>query len=203
MAQALGLLKRVPRTGWVLRGVSAPESVAEHSYRMASLCFALPPALDDGTPIDRFRYAFQRKPSHPHLLHPSSHDLRAAACRWLWCTIWRKVSLAISRRTIAWARRRSTPWKRHAKPLPSRRTWRLPWRGPYGGIAGGTCKHCCAAAAGVCLSANRDPGPVARLRRAPNPRFLPAAPAVLAPAAAAATTDACCREPCREGFGQV
>ena len=28
-----GLLKRYPRTGWLLAGVPAPESVAEHSFR--------------------------------------------------------------------------------------------------------------------------------------------------------------------------
>jgi putative hydrolases of HD superfamily len=29
----IGLLKRYPRTGWLLAGVAAPESVAEHSFR--------------------------------------------------------------------------------------------------------------------------------------------------------------------------
>ncbi|MGD0559047.1 MAG: HD domain-containing protein [Streptosporangiaceae bacterium] len=29
----IGLLKRYPRTGWLLAGVPAPESVAEHSFR--------------------------------------------------------------------------------------------------------------------------------------------------------------------------
>jgi putative hydrolase of HD superfamily len=33
--KAVGKLKRVKRTGWVIRGVKDPESVAEHSYRTA------------------------------------------------------------------------------------------------------------------------------------------------------------------------
>ncbi len=31
----LGNLKRLPRTGWLLRGVPYPESIADHSYRVA------------------------------------------------------------------------------------------------------------------------------------------------------------------------
>ncbi|MGI5120346.1 HD domain-containing protein [Marinactinospora thermotolerans] len=31
----MGLLKRLPRTGWVIAGVSDPESVADHSHRTA------------------------------------------------------------------------------------------------------------------------------------------------------------------------
>ncbi|KAL4217609.1 HD domain-containing protein 2 [Mactra antiquata] len=35
----IGQLKRVQRTGWVLRKVSDPESVADHMYRMAMMSF--------------------------------------------------------------------------------------------------------------------------------------------------------------------
>jgi 5'-deoxynucleotidase YfbR-like HD superfamily hydrolase len=33
----IGLLKRYPRTGWALAGVPAAESVAEHSFRAATI----------------------------------------------------------------------------------------------------------------------------------------------------------------------
>ncbi len=33
----IGLLKRYRRTGWLVAGVSAPESVADHSFRAAAL----------------------------------------------------------------------------------------------------------------------------------------------------------------------
>ncbi len=33
-----GLLKRVPRSGWVEVGVDSPESVADHTFRTAILC---------------------------------------------------------------------------------------------------------------------------------------------------------------------
>jgi len=41
LAQELGRLKRVPRTGWALRGVPGPESVADHSFRTAALAMVL------------------------------------------------------------------------------------------------------------------------------------------------------------------
>ncbi|MDI3340643.1 MAG: HD domain-containing protein [Sphaerobacter sp.] len=44
-----GALKRLPRQGWVDRGVPAPESVADHSYRLALLVLLLAaedPAID-------------------------------------------------------------------------------------------------------------------------------------------------------------
>ena len=69
-----GALKRLPRQGWVLLGVPSPESVADHSYRVAlmtlllthddpevnteralalALCHDLPEALaGDATPFD-------------------------------------------------------------------------------------------------------------------------------------------------------
>ena len=69
-----GRLKRLPRQGWVLLGVPSPESVADHSYRVAlmtllmahddpdvnteralvlALCHDLPEALaGDATPFD-------------------------------------------------------------------------------------------------------------------------------------------------------
>ncbi len=37
----LGNLKRLPRTGWLLRGIPNPESVAEHSYRVALITMFL------------------------------------------------------------------------------------------------------------------------------------------------------------------
>lgn len=37
----VGDLKKVKRTGWVVQGVKAPESVAEHSYRVTVLCMLL------------------------------------------------------------------------------------------------------------------------------------------------------------------
>ena len=37
----LGNLKRLPRTGWLLRGVPSPESIAEHSYRVALITLFL------------------------------------------------------------------------------------------------------------------------------------------------------------------
>jgi len=37
----LGNLKKLPRTGWLLRGVPSPESIAEHSYRVALITLFL------------------------------------------------------------------------------------------------------------------------------------------------------------------
>ena len=42
-AEIVGKLKLVKRTGWVRRGVPGPESVAEHSYRLAVLAMAFAP----------------------------------------------------------------------------------------------------------------------------------------------------------------
>ncbi|XP_060067404.1 5'-deoxynucleotidase HDDC2-like [Ylistrum balloti] len=39
----VGQLKRVKRTGWVLRNVNNPESVSDHMYRMAMLSFLVDP----------------------------------------------------------------------------------------------------------------------------------------------------------------
>lgn len=36
-----GILKNLPRTGWLLRGIKGPESVAEHSYRTALISMLL------------------------------------------------------------------------------------------------------------------------------------------------------------------
>uniref|UniRef100_A0A8C6ZW56 HD domain containing 2 n=1 Tax=Nothoprocta perdicaria TaxID=30464 RepID=A0A8C6ZW56_NOTPE len=45
----VGQLKRVPRTGWVLRKVERPESVSDHMYRMAVMALAAGDAsLDKG-----------------------------------------------------------------------------------------------------------------------------------------------------------
>ncbi|XP_053743970.1 HD domain-containing protein 2 isoform X2 [Synchiropus splendidus] len=37
----VGQLKRVPRTGWVYRGVKDPESVSDHMYRMAMMSLTI------------------------------------------------------------------------------------------------------------------------------------------------------------------
>ncbi|MBN1493841.1 MAG: HD domain-containing protein [Candidatus Omnitrophica bacterium] len=36
-----GMLKRTPRSGWLVAGVQKPESVADHSYRCAVLAFVI------------------------------------------------------------------------------------------------------------------------------------------------------------------
>lgn len=41
----IGILKRVQRTGWVLKGVKDIESVAEHTWRVAMLALVLAPEL--------------------------------------------------------------------------------------------------------------------------------------------------------------
>src|SRR4051812_19574916 len=41
-----GRLKETARAGWVLRGVEAPESVADHSWRVALLALLLAPAAE-------------------------------------------------------------------------------------------------------------------------------------------------------------
>lgn len=38
----VGKLKKVKRQGWVRSGVKRPESVAEHSYRLAFMCMVIP-----------------------------------------------------------------------------------------------------------------------------------------------------------------
>ncbi|GAC1401297.1 MAG: HD domain-containing protein [Chloroflexota bacterium] len=50
---AAGRLKRLPRTGWVREGIHDPESVAEHSYRVALLALLLAERLEQ--PLDRDR----------------------------------------------------------------------------------------------------------------------------------------------------
>jgi putative hydrolase of HD superfamily len=41
----LQILDRVPRSGWVLRGVAEPESVSEHAFHVVLLVWALGPAV--------------------------------------------------------------------------------------------------------------------------------------------------------------
>ena len=49
----IGNLKRLPRTGWLLRGVPDPEPVAAHSYRVAMITLFLADKLKDwGVEID-------------------------------------------------------------------------------------------------------------------------------------------------------
>lgn len=45
-----GRLKDTPRAGWALRGIASPESVAEHSHRVALLALVLAPR--DESPLD-------------------------------------------------------------------------------------------------------------------------------------------------------
>jgi len=45
------LLKTMPRTGWLIRGIVQPESVAEHSYGVAFLSLVLAQAVEEA--IDR------------------------------------------------------------------------------------------------------------------------------------------------------
>ncbi len=55
-------LKRMPRTGWAIRGVSAVESVAEHSHGVAWLALVLADTLNDAgaePPLDRERVLIQ------------------------------------------------------------------------------------------------------------------------------------------------
>ena len=48
-----GNLKKLPRTGWLLRGVSNPESIADHSYRVALITLFLADELKaKGVEID-------------------------------------------------------------------------------------------------------------------------------------------------------
>jgi len=42
----IGILKKVQRTGWVLKGVKDVESVAEHTWRVAMLALLLAPELN-------------------------------------------------------------------------------------------------------------------------------------------------------------
>ncbi|MBI4980209.1 HD domain-containing protein [Candidatus Woesearchaeota archaeon] len=46
----VGKLKKVKRTGWLLKGISSPESVAEHSFRVAVMAMT----LSEGRDLDRF-----------------------------------------------------------------------------------------------------------------------------------------------------
>lgn len=39
--KTIGNLKRVKRTGWVLKGIKEAESVADHTYRVAVMCMIL------------------------------------------------------------------------------------------------------------------------------------------------------------------
>ena len=48
-----GRLKDTPRAGWTLRGISAPESVAEHSHRAALLALVLAPRAHPPLDVSR------------------------------------------------------------------------------------------------------------------------------------------------------
>ena len=49
----LTALERLPRTGWILRGVPAPQTVAGHSLGVAQLVLALAPELEPGVDLGR------------------------------------------------------------------------------------------------------------------------------------------------------
>jgi putative hydrolase of HD superfamily len=51
-----GILKRIPRTGWIEVGVYQPESVADHSFRTALLCM-LYADMEDLDPLKLLRMA--------------------------------------------------------------------------------------------------------------------------------------------------
>lgn len=44
----IGKLKATKRAGWVYHGVPSPESVSDHMYRMAIMCFLLPAQQGQG-----------------------------------------------------------------------------------------------------------------------------------------------------------
>ena len=46
-------LDRLPRTGWLLAGISAPESVAAHSLGTALVALSLGPAVRPELNVDR------------------------------------------------------------------------------------------------------------------------------------------------------
>ena len=48
-----GRLKTTARAGWALRGIAAPESVAEHSHRVALLALVLAPRAEAGLDVAR------------------------------------------------------------------------------------------------------------------------------------------------------
>lgn len=48
-----GRLKDTPRAGWALRGVASPESVAEHSHRVALLALVLAPRAEPPLDVSR------------------------------------------------------------------------------------------------------------------------------------------------------
>lgn len=53
LLEALDPLSELPRTGWVLRGVASPESIAAHSYGVAVAAMAITDALrDEGASVD-------------------------------------------------------------------------------------------------------------------------------------------------------
>lgn len=51
--EQVGRMKVLPRTGWLLRGLKHPESIADHSYRMSLLAMVLSDLLiEQGMAID-------------------------------------------------------------------------------------------------------------------------------------------------------
>ncbi|HET7232827.1 MAG TPA: HD domain-containing protein, partial [Longimicrobium sp.] len=48
-----GRLKETPRAGWALRGIASPESVAEHSHRVALLALVLAPRAEPALDVAR------------------------------------------------------------------------------------------------------------------------------------------------------
>jgi len=50
---ALVPLARLPRTGWVMSGVAAPESIAAHAHGVSLLALALGPRVEPALDVDR------------------------------------------------------------------------------------------------------------------------------------------------------
>jgi putative hydrolase of HD superfamily len=50
-AYEAGQLKKLPRAGWLLAGITSPESVADHSFRVAVLAYAI--AVQEGANPER------------------------------------------------------------------------------------------------------------------------------------------------------
>jgi putative hydrolase of HD superfamily len=50
-AYEAGQLKKLPRAGWLLTGITSPESVADHSFRVAVLAYVI--AVQEGANPDR------------------------------------------------------------------------------------------------------------------------------------------------------
>ena len=112
-------LKRMPRTGWEMRGVPWVESVAEHSFGTAFVALALLDALEDGSAdqLDRERLDLQ-KVLVMALLHDLAEvrltDLPASAARLIPADVKRAAEARAIDDLVA--------------PLPSSGRWKRLWQ---------------------------------------------------------------------------